>query len=114
DEKFLNNISSSQSLNVVVMLLADSNTTATLHVDSIVHSRVKMEQVGRGAFSVVYKTSYEKYEEVAIKIIKDSHKNQKHFLNELKAYHEFDKYKGISMDKNTGDFILVLNYASFG
>ncbi|CAG8780072.1 13338_t:CDS:2, partial [Ambispora leptoticha] len=73
-----------------------------------------IEEVGRGGFSVVYKTSYGTNDEVAIKIIKDSHKNQKLFLNELKAYHEFRKYRGISMDKNTGDFILVLNYVRFG
>ncbi|CAG8702132.1 4759_t:CDS:2, partial [Cetraspora pellucida] len=52
-----------------------------------------IEEIGRGGFSVVYKTSYkrryETYEEVAIKIIKDSHKNKKLFLNELKAHHEF-------------------------
>ncbi|CAG8813045.1 7107_t:CDS:1, partial [Cetraspora pellucida] len=40
-----------------------------------------IEEVGRGGFSVVYKTSYETYE-VAIKIIKDSHKNKHLFLNE--------------------------------
>ncbi|CAG8577602.1 14879_t:CDS:2, partial [Cetraspora pellucida] len=73
-----------------------------------------IKEIGRGGFSVVYKTSYETYEEVAIKIIKDSHKNKKPFLNELKAYRELAKYYGISMDKNTGDFILVLNYAKFG
>ncbi|CAG8623576.1 2312_t:CDS:2, partial [Ambispora leptoticha] len=77
-----------------------------------------IEEVGRGGFSVVYKTSYkrqyETYEDVAIKIIKDSHKNNQLFLNELKAYHELGNYFGISMDKNSGDFILVLNYAEFG
>ncbi|CAG8754816.1 9455_t:CDS:2, partial [Cetraspora pellucida] len=77
-----------------------------------------IKEVGTGGFSVVYKTSYEVFfgidEAVAIKIIKDSNKNRQRFLNELRAYHEFDKYKGISMDKNTGDFILVLNYAKFG
>ncbi|CAG8661687.1 8020_t:CDS:2, partial [Cetraspora pellucida] len=40
-----------------------------------------IEEVGKGGFSVVYKTSYE-LDEVAIKIIKDSHKNKKVFLNE--------------------------------
>ncbi|CAG8810120.1 744_t:CDS:1, partial [Cetraspora pellucida] len=45
-----------------------------------------IEEVGKGGFSVVYKTSYKTYfgmdEEVAIKIIKDSHNNKKLFLNE--------------------------------
>ncbi|CAG8741385.1 8151_t:CDS:2, partial [Ambispora leptoticha] len=67
-----------------------------------------IEEVDKGGFSVVYKTLYKKrcvtYEEVAIKIIKVSHKNKQLFSNELKAYHEFGKYRGISMDKNTGDF----------
>ncbi|CAG8625495.1 1580_t:CDS:1, partial [Cetraspora pellucida] len=46
-----------------------------------------IEEIGKGGFSVVYKTSYETSfgvdEEVAIKIIKDSHKNKQHFLNEV-------------------------------
>ncbi|CAG8732047.1 9007_t:CDS:1, partial [Cetraspora pellucida] len=41
-----------------------------------------IEELGKGGSSVVYKASYETYEEVAIKIIKDSHKNQELFLNE--------------------------------
>ncbi|CAG8560585.1 10252_t:CDS:2, partial [Cetraspora pellucida] len=45
-----------------------------------------IEEVGKGGFSEVYKTSYRRqdgtYEEVAIKIIKDSHKNIQLFLNE--------------------------------
>ncbi|CAG8500182.1 24543_t:CDS:2 [Cetraspora pellucida] len=46
-----------------------------------------IEEIGRGGFSVVYKTSYETYGEVAIKIIKDSHKNKKLFLNEFTKMH---------------------------
>ncbi|CAG8674722.1 3739_t:CDS:2 [Cetraspora pellucida] len=41
-----------------------------------------IEEVGKGGFSVVYKTSHEVYQEVAIKIITDSHKNKNRFLNE--------------------------------
>ncbi|CAG8814153.1 19382_t:CDS:1, partial [Cetraspora pellucida] len=45
-----------------------------------------IEEVGKGGFSVVYKASYiasfGAYEEVAIKIINDSHKNKQLFLNE--------------------------------
>ncbi|CAG8497076.1 7907_t:CDS:2, partial [Cetraspora pellucida] len=46
-----------------------------------------IEEIGKGGFSVVYKTSYRKqygtYEEVAIKIINDSHKDNQLFLNEI-------------------------------
>ncbi|CAG8705664.1 14356_t:CDS:1, partial [Cetraspora pellucida] len=44
-------------------------------------------EVGKGGFSVVYKTSYKRQygtnEDIAIKIIKDSHKDKQHFLNEV-------------------------------
>ncbi|CAG8838452.1 14841_t:CDS:1, partial [Cetraspora pellucida] len=41
-----------------------------------------IEEVGKGGFSVVYKTYYELDKEVAIKVIKDSHKDKQLFLNE--------------------------------
>ncbi|CAG8821938.1 22620_t:CDS:1, partial [Cetraspora pellucida] len=48
----------------------------------IKYDNFKNIEVGKGGFSVVYKTSYGMDEEVAIKIIKDSHKNEQVFLNE--------------------------------
>ncbi|CAG8744147.1 12126_t:CDS:2, partial [Cetraspora pellucida] len=59
-----------------------------------------IEEVGKGGFSVVYKTlygmSFGTYEEVAIKIIKDSHKNKQIFLNERK----YKSIKVISKNSN--------------
>ncbi|RIB29695.1 hypothetical protein C2G38_2027490 [Gigaspora rosea] len=76
------------------------------------------EEIGKGAFSTVFKTRYLKqygiYEEVAIKIVKDSNKNKEPFLKELKACHSLEQYLGISRDKKTKDYILVLSYAKYG
>ncbi|KAF0468066.1 serine/threonine protein kinase [Gigaspora margarita] len=76
------------------------------------------EEIGKGAFSTVFKTKYlnqyGSYEEVAIKIVKDSNKNKEPFLKELKACHSLEQYLGISRDENTKDYILVLCYAKYG
>ncbi|RIB29708.1 kinase-like domain-containing protein [Gigaspora rosea] len=77
-----------------------------------------IEEIDKGAFSTVFKAKYlnrnGSYKIVAIKIVKDSNKNQEAFLNELKAYHSLSQYLGISRDEKTNDYILVLNYAKYG
>ncbi|CAG8497666.1 7553_t:CDS:2, partial [Dentiscutata heterogama] len=53
-----------------------------------------------------YLNQYRLYEEVAIKIVKDSNKNKDPFLKELKACHSLEQYLGISRDEKTDDYIL--------
>ncbi|RIB21570.1 kinase-like domain-containing protein [Gigaspora rosea] len=77
-----------------------------------------VEVIGKGAFSTVFKTKYlnnsGSYEEVAIKLVKDSNKNREPFIKELKACHSLNQYLGISRDEKTKDYILVLSYAKYG
>ncbi|CAG8738870.1 27469_t:CDS:1, partial [Gigaspora margarita] len=48
---------------------------------------INVEEIGKGAFSTVFKTKYlnnhRSYEKVAIKLVKDSNRNREPFLKEV-------------------------------
>ncbi|GES81678.1 kinase-like domain-containing protein [Rhizophagus clarus] len=79
-----------------------------------------VEEIARGGFGIIYRATWTQKNAI-LKKFKDSQDTSKYFLNELKSNqncyeikHHIIRTHGVTKDPKSGDFMLVMQYASGG